>query len=259
MGAVFSNTLQVEGRSQNICLGRTLDVLKLLPSLCWGVMSFFAFPAYLSMGWYTPVVLSVLSTLLSIGFAYECIMYHRRFKYVVAGEYLLGWDQTQPDYPVAKIAAVSLILLLAIVATIVLLHTYYSYIEPCDARYNKDGSNSTDGCPDNLKPAPCNGRCEGCVDDPDCKAWTEFLMAQEGMTKICPPPNDHYEGDATFSCAADGYCENSTGLSPRCRLTQTVAATRDAVHLLHRGALARRCALHGAQVCKPTHPGPPTH
>ena len=48
---MFSNTLQVEGRSQNICLGRTLDVLKLLPSLCWGVMSFFAFPAYLSMGW----------------------------------------------------------------------------------------------------------------------------------------------------------------------------------------------------------------
>ena len=210
MGAVFSNTLQVEGRSQNICLGRTLDVLKLLPSLCWGVMSFFAFPAYLSMGWYTPVVLSVLSTLLSIGFAYECIMYHRRFKYVVAGEYLLGWDQTQPDYPVAKIAAVSLILLLAIVATIVLLNTYYSYIEPCDARYNKDGSNATDDCPANLRAAPCNGLCEGCVDDPDCKAWTEFLMAQEGMTNICPPPNDDYEGNATFSCAADGYCESLT-------------------------------------------------
>ena len=103
---------------------------------------------------------------------------------------LLGWDQTQPDYPVAKIAAVSLILLLAIVATIVLLNTYYSYIEPCDARYNKDGSNATDDCPANLRAAPCNGLCEGCVDDPDCKAWTEFLMAQEGMTNICPPPND---------------------------------------------------------------------
>ena len=45
----------------------------------------------------------------------------------------------------------------------------------------------------------------GCVEDPDCKAWTAFMMEQESMTKICPPPKDSYEGDATFSCAADGY------------------------------------------------------
>ena len=31
------------------------------------------------------------------------------------------------------------------------------------------------------------------------------LNLQESMTKICPPPNDDYVGNATFSCAADGY------------------------------------------------------
>lgn len=61
------------------------DCCKLLPSVGWGIMSMFAFPAYFGMGWYTPAILSVVSTLLSAGFAYEVLTYHRRFKYVVAG------------------------------------------------------------------------------------------------------------------------------------------------------------------------------
>ena len=31
------------------------------------------------------------------------------------------------------------------------------------------------------------------------------MMEQESIISICPPPKDEYEGDATFSCAADGY------------------------------------------------------
>ena len=46
-----------------------------------------------AMGWYTPTILSVLSSALALGFAYEILTYHRRYKYVVAGEYLLGWEK----------------------------------------------------------------------------------------------------------------------------------------------------------------------
>jgi len=185
--------------------GRLCDCLKLAPSLGWLVMSVFAFPAYLAMGWYTPTILSVLSSALALGFAYEILTYHRRYKYVVAGEYLLGWEKKKTEYPTVKIALISSLLALLVLFTVLLLYTFYAYIQPCDARYNKDGSNTTTSCPVKLRAAPCNGRCEGCETDPDCKEWTSYMMEHEWLTNMCPPPKDSYVGDATFSCAADGY------------------------------------------------------
>jgi hypothetical protein len=73
----------------NVRAFKLLDVVKLLPSVAWALMSAVAFPAYAGMGWYTPAILAVVSTLLSAGFAYEILTYHRRFKYVVAGMSLL--------------------------------------------------------------------------------------------------------------------------------------------------------------------------
>jgi hypothetical protein len=74
-----------QGRA-NIRAFALLDCVKLLPSAGWAIMSVVAFPAYFGMGWYTPAILSVVSTLLSAGFAYEVVTYQRRFKYVVAGK-----------------------------------------------------------------------------------------------------------------------------------------------------------------------------
>ena len=202
------------------CLGRALDCAKLAPSLCWGIMSAFAAPAYGAMGWYTSSVVSIVSTGIAIAFGYEVIMYHRRFKYVVAGEYLLGWDQVKGDYSKIKLAVATFFLVGFTVLTILLLHTWYSYIEPCDARYN-DGwvpskkvggtwvpghaiDNSTSGCPSNLHPAPCDGACEQCPEDPDCRKWTTFMMDQESMISICGPAKAEYEGViADYMCLAD--------------------------------------------------------
>ena len=133
-----------EGPSWKQCLGRCIDVAKLLPSLCWGVMSVFAFPAYASMGWYTPTVLSVVSTGIACAFGYEVVMYHRRFKFVVAGEYLLGWNQVKSDYPRTKLAVAGFFFASCTVLTVLLLHTYYTYIKPCDARYNPGWVNSAE-------------------------------------------------------------------------------------------------------------------
>ena len=68
----------------NVRASKLLDVVKLLPSVGWALMSAVAFPAYAGMGWYTPAILAVVSTFLSAGFAYEVLTYHRRCKYVVA-------------------------------------------------------------------------------------------------------------------------------------------------------------------------------
>ena len=145
----------------NVRAFKLLDVVKLLPSVGWALMSAVAFPAYAGMGWYTPAILAVVSTSLSAGFAYEVLTYHRRFKYVVAGmsllptatastsgftrqpdsshselephsvilvlwagEYLLGWDEQTSDYPKGKMICVSIVLVTGIVAAVVLLHTY---------------------------------------------------------------------------------------------------------------------------------------
>ena len=74
----MGGTLRVEGRTENIWLGRICDLLKLFPSLLWGAMSVMAFPAYFGMGWYMPAFLSVVSTGLAVAFAYEVIMFHSR-------------------------------------------------------------------------------------------------------------------------------------------------------------------------------------
>jgi hypothetical protein len=55
-------------------------------------------------------------------------------------------------------------------------------------------------------------------------------MAQERMTKICPPPKDEYKGDATFSCAADGWWMVCTNFIATLWLVAVVYT-------------ARRCAL----------------
>ena len=78
------------------------------------------------------------------------------------------------------------------------------------------------------KSARCS--CRGCAEDPDCKKWTEHLMAQERVTKICPPPKDEYKGDATFSCAADGWWMVCTNFIAALWLVAVVYT-------------ARRCAL----------------
>eukprot|EP01049_Picozoa_sp_SAG25_P011671 SAG25_NODE_1460_length_2971_cov_1.710306_1_plen_206_part_10 len=196
------------GPRWKMCVGRTLDLAKLLPSLIWGGMSCVAFPAYMKVGWKTPMLLSVLSTAIAIAFGYEVVMFHRRFKYVVAGEYLLGWNQVKSDFPRVKLAVAVLLLVICLVLATLLLYQFNAYIKPCDAGYN-DGytrgkevgdvwvrghgtDNSTPSCPSNLRPAPCGGSCEQCAQDPDCRQWTTFMMEHEGMLSICPPAKYEY-------------------------------------------------------------------
>ena len=81
------------------CHAGCCDFLKLLPSVGWGLMCLVAIPSYASRGWYWPVLVAIISTAMCAAFAYEILMYHRRFQYVLGGEYLLGWSERQADLP----------------------------------------------------------------------------------------------------------------------------------------------------------------
>jgi hypothetical protein len=113
-----------------------------------------------------------------------------------------------------KIGVASGCLIVFLVMSQVFLNTFDSYVAVCNEKYYDDRNgltkaereeagwgvpelddsytNSTPDCPSYLRPAPCNGYCEECPEDPDCSEWMDFMMDQEGMLSICPAPNKEY-------------------------------------------------------------------
>ena len=52
---------------------------------------------------------------------------------------------------------------------------------------------------------PCDGECEDCVEDRNCKAWVRGVEKKHDIVAICPPTKGSAKTDATFSCLADGW------------------------------------------------------
>lgn len=52
---------------------------------------------------------------------------------------------------------------------------------------------------------PCDGECEGCIEDPDCSNWVALMEDDHPSVNICPPAKKSADTDVTFSCLADAY------------------------------------------------------
>ena len=55
------------------------------------------------------------------------------------------------------------------------------------------------------KDQPCDGECEDCEEDRNCKAWVRGVEKKHDVVAICPPTKGSAKTDATFSCLADGW------------------------------------------------------
>ena len=55
-------------------------------------------------------------------------------------------------------------------------------------------------------PQPCNGLCGTCESDPHCREWAAHVALTTPIAAVCPTAVRHAstEGNATFSCIADG-------------------------------------------------------
>merc|ERR1739848_603470 len=104
--------------------------------------------------------------------------------------------------PKLKIGIATACFVVSLVLSQIYLSTFEEYVAACNEKYYDDRTavarsdradagwgvptldqsytNSTPDCPENLRPAPCNGFCEDCPEDPDCSDWMDFMMEQEG-------------------------------------------------------------------------------
>eukprot|EP01052_Picozoa_sp_SAG31_P029649 SAG31_NODE_2963_length_4844_cov_7.134457_3_plen_181_part_00 len=129
-----------------------------------------------------------------------------------------------------KIGVAAGVLIVFLVLSQVFINTFDDYIRACNEKYTEDDARTvvdrtgfgvevldetwanttadprsgTPDCPADLRPAPCNGFCEDCPEDPDCSDWMGFMSEHVGMLSICSPINKDAETDTTFSCLADG-------------------------------------------------------
>lgn len=167
--------------------GVLADVGKLLPTTGWLVMCCFAIPSYAAIGWVTPVVCAVFSSILAI-LATRDIFQHLSpsiHRYVLVGA------EKRASLTVARArrkGAVALVFFGASAACVVVfLAVAYAVIEP------ERGD------------MPCDGECEDCAEDRNCKRWVRAVERDHPVVAICPPARGSAKTDATFSCLADGY------------------------------------------------------
>ena len=143
-----------------------------------------AIPAYSNLGWTTPVVCAVFSSILAVVATRDIYVYHTPHLHglytpIAVEENNEGSPSSSPqkadeNFPTEQLAKVKLAIassfvLLSFVFTVVFMAIAYGTIKPEQ---------------DNM---PCNGECEGCIDDPDCSLWVEEMEGKYSSVNICPP------------------------------------------------------------------------
>ena len=168
------------------------DLLKSLPSLLWLIMCLYAIPGYSRVGWVAPVVCAIFSSIMSVLATRDTILYlSPSLAHYSLVEPFLNERANRAGITVGranlKFGVASAFTLCSVVFTITFLAIAYGIIKP-----EQDDM-------------PCDGECEDCAEDPDCRAWVRDVEKEHPEVDICPAAKRSYEGDVTFSCLADGY------------------------------------------------------
>lgn len=182
------------------------EVLKLCPTIVWGVVCLISIPAYATVGWATPIVCAVFSVVVSVMATYDIATYltPNMHKYAViygnSSEKIKLSQCTCRQHEVTQVGARNKLIVSAIftvtTAALALLFLVvgYAFIEP-DKIYQ-----------------PCNGTCGNCSVDPFCTNWVRSVQMKHKITILCSPAffnttqsNTTSGTDATFSCLADGF------------------------------------------------------
>ena len=181
-------------------LSAFVDCCTIVPFVGWGLMSCFAIPSYSSGGWFAPVVLAVVSTILCGCAVREMWMRSHRMRQQV----YLALEVNAP--PPAKDSrfrgGVALSFALVCIAWMMLcLLVENTVIRPAEEASMPCGCNEVPG----RQVSEC---CHACVDDLYCHAWSSEVLSASPITSICPPgirdvENVNADLQATFSCLAD--------------------------------------------------------
>ena len=203
---------------------RTIDLIKILPSVGWLIMCLVAIPSYSSISWKTPVICAVLSSIISIIATYDMFRFHRRYKYLVFGN---AMTSQKSKFAEIKFCFGCTFAMTSLCLCIAFLSVGYSIPPPVIAK---------DGCSygNFRRPAPnyANSVCATCSKEsrgtdlklcvtkiPDgiggsCnKTCTEIRDAYVSNIKtiypaainLCPAPPDSANTFVSFSCLADGF------------------------------------------------------
>ena len=182
------------------------DGAKLLPTIGWLATCVVAIPAYLAVGWTTPVVCAVFSSVMAVIATrdiWQHLTPHIHQEYaLVSSSASSTAGETDAEAPSStraaaatinhraakcKLATAACFAVASVACTALFLAIDYAQIEP------------------EKKRMPCDGACEDCADDPDCRAWVKEVEREHPATAVCPPAKNSADTDATFSCKADGY------------------------------------------------------
>ena len=162
------------------------DLVKLAPSTGWLIMCCFAIPSYAAIGWVTPVVCAVFSSVLAICATYDIFLFLSPTVYTLVGgnESKLNLTQSRAR---CKAAVAGFFFAASAFFCVFFLCVAYLVIEPEE------------------RDQPCNGKCEDCAEDRNCKRWVRDVEKKHDIVSICPPTKGSADTDATFSCLADGW------------------------------------------------------
>ena len=187
-----------------VCTGRRVALLawdgaKLLPTVGWLVTCVIAIPAYLAVGWTTPVVCAVFSSALAVIATRDIFTYltphiHEEYALIASSASSTADPAARgaaavisPRAARCKLATAACFAAASVACTALFLVIDYAQIEPERATM------------------PCDGACEDCAEDADCRAWVARVEREHPATAVCPPAPNAADTDATFSCKADGY------------------------------------------------------
>ena len=170
--------------------------MKLAPTSGWLIMCCFAIPSYAAIGWVAPVVCAVFSSLLAILATRDIFMHLSPsiHKYVLVGKLAEQQDALTVERATRKGAVALAFFCTSAACMVVFLVVAYAVIEP------------------EKSDMPCDGKCEDCEEDRNCKDWVKAVEDDHPIVAICPPTLGSADTDATFSCLADGYWMMVTSL-----------------------------------------------
>mmetsp|Transcript_5514 Transcript_5514/g.11048 ORF Transcript_5514/g.11048 Transcript_5514/m.11048 type:complete len:239 (-) Transcript_5514:19-735(-) len=180
------------------------DLIKLSPSIAWLITCLTAIPAYSGIGWATPVILAVLSSILAIFATYDIFKHHAPnlsgAMYALLPRSESEETKNQQNLTLTrartKMYIASACTFISFMFTVVFLAIAYGTVK---------SKSEIDGM-------PCEGKCEDCEIDPDCSNWISEMEDKYPALKICPPAKKSADTDVTFSCLADGFWMLTTTL-----------------------------------------------
>ena len=132
------------------------DFCKVLPALAWLIVCLVAIPAYARIGWVTPIVCAVFSSLLAILATRDILTFLAPSvgKYVIIGGVQNPASLSGSQANIRCGVAVAFVFV-TLVFTVLFFVISYALIQP------------------EKSSMPCDGECEGCDSDPNCEAWIQ--------------------------------------------------------------------------------------